>query len=249
MKKHPILYLRGFKEQFDETFLLIRSVTGNKQFSFFILSSTLFFVSFFFIYQGFINRSNSIQIFFFIVGILLFFFALIFMVTAYSDKFPELGSGKVVQATEKSISVNEESNVFDIEFLEKLFAIIEKHKIYSKSNGQFGLSGYRFKSKTQLAVLLNLIMFDSHSKKFSNVNQKVFLKSFKEHFKNHYCLDDQKFKEEIDFSDSYFSANIKKTLFEFDKMNISKIVGVNSQSEYFELYNEFSKILIAENIS
>ncbi len=170
------------------------------------------------------------------------------MVTAYSDKFPELRSGKVLQVTEKSISANEELKVFDIEFLEKLFVIIEKHKVYGITNGQFGLSGYRFKSKTQLAVLLNLIMFDSHSKKFSNINQKVFLKSFKEHFKKHYCLDDQKFKEEIDFSDSYFSANIKKSLFEFDKMNFSKIVSVNSQSEYFELYNEFRKILIFENI-
>lgn len=170
------------------------------------------------------------------------------MATAYSDKFPELHSGKVLQTTDKNIIASEESNVFDIEFLEKLFGTIEKHKVYVKNYGQFGLPGYRFKSKTQLAVLLNLIMFDSHSKKFSNVNQKVFLKSFKEHFKKHYCLDDQKFKEEIDFSDSYFSANIKKTLFEFDKTNISKIVGVNSQSEYFELYNEFSKILIAENI-
>ncbi|MBF4517842.1 hypothetical protein IRZ71_15865 [Flavobacterium sp. ANB] len=249
MKKHPILYLQGFKEQFDETFIFVRSLAENKQFSFFILSFALFFASFFFIYLGFTDKSNSLQIFYFTVGVLLFFFALIFIVIAYSDKFPELNTGKVLNTTVRNINANEESNVFDVEFLEKLFTVIEKHSIYGKHKERFGLQGYRFKSKTQLAVLLNLIMFDSHSKKFSNVNQKVFLKSFKEHFKKHYCLNDQQFKEEIDFSDAYFSSNIKINLFKFDKMNIRKIIGLNNQSEYFELYNEFSKILIAENIS
>ena len=64
MKKHPILYLQGFKEQFDETFLFVRSVAENKQFGFFILSFALFFASIFFIYLGFIVNSNSLQIFY-----------------------------------------------------------------------------------------------------------------------------------------------------------------------------------------
>ncbi|MFH6969843.1 hypothetical protein [Flavobacterium sp. FlaQc-28] len=246
MKKHPILYLQGFKEQFDETFLFVRSVAENKQFGFFTLSFALFFASIFFIYLGFIVNSNSLQIFYFIVGILLFFFALIFIVIAYSEKFPQLNKGKVLDVVDRNIS--EESIVFDAEFLEKLFNVLEKYSIYEKNKERFGLPSFRFKSKTQLAVLLNLILFDSHSENFSKINQKVFLKSFKENFKKRYSVDDKKFKEEIDFSESYFSANIKKTLFDFDKRNISKIVGVNKQSEYFDLYNEFSKILIAENI-
>lgn len=241
MKKRIKLHLEGFETKFDETIFFMQSINRSNKNYFFLWSVTIFIGSLFFLYVGFISDSKFFQIFFFTTCIMLFLFAIRFVIMSYSEKKPR---SNTIDEYERDGDLN----VFDIEFLEKLFAILEKNKIYDKANGQFGLPGYRFKSKTQLAVLLNLIMFDSHSKKFSNVNQKDFLKSFKEHFKKHYCLEDKNFKEEIDFSDSYFSANIKKNLFVFDKMNISKIAGLNSQSEYFELYNEFRKTLIFENI-
>lgn len=251
MKKHPILYLQGFKEQFDETFLFVQSINKSIKYGYFFWSIAMFIGSFFFLYLGFINDSKLLQIVYFIAGILLFLFAILFVTVAYSEKFPQLDTAKIPKSENTGIDENaiiEELNIFENEFLEKLFNILEKHNVYGKNKEKFGLPGFRFRSKTQLAVFLNLIMFDSHGKKFSVVNQKVFLKTFKEHFKKHYCLNEQKFKQDIDFSESYFSTNIKKNLFEFDKMNLSKIVGLNEESEYFELYNEFSKILIAENI-
>jgi len=248
MKKHPILYLQVFKEQFDETFLFVQSINKNIKYGYFLWSVTLFLGSSLFLYLGFIDKSQSLQIFYFISGIFLFFFALIFIVVAYSEKFPQLNSGKVLKTANRNFESNEESNVFDTEFLEKLFIILEKHNVYEKEKESFGLSSFRFKSKTQLAVLLNLIKFDSHSKSLLNINQKVFLKCFKKQFKKYYCIDDQKFKNEFDFSDAFFSTNIKRDLFKFEKRDISKIVGLNEESEYFGLYNEFSKILKTEKL-
>lgn len=116
--------MQTFEEQFEETFLFVRSIVESKQFSFFIFGFALFFASFFFIYLGFIGKSNSLQIFYFTVGVLMFFFALIFIIIAYLKKFPQLKSKKVILQYEQNlnddIEIRKEENSIEYQF-KKLF--------------------------------------------------------------------------------------------------------------------------------
>ncbi|WP_123887378.1 hypothetical protein [Flavobacterium aquidurense] len=128
----------------------------------------------------------------------------------------------------------------------ELFEIFSEKEIYKKGKGNFGLERYSFESKTQLAVILCVIKFDSHKHKFSNLPQNKFLLTFKENFKNGFSLGDKEFKDKIDFTESFFSS-IKKDLFEFDKMN-NNILRLNQNSQYYQLYNDFLKILITKDI-
>lgn len=127
-----------------------------------------------------------------------------------------------------------------------IFEMFSENEIYKKGKGTFGLESYSFESKTQLAVILCVIKFDSHKHKFSNLPQKKFLLTFKENFKNGFSLVDKEFKDKIDFTESFFSS-IKKDLFEFDKMN-NNILRLNQNSQYYQLYNDFLKILITKDI-
>lgn len=148
---------------------------------------------------------------------------------------------KVESNEESQKNSNDEDNL-----MTGIFEMFSENEIYKKGKGTFGLENYSFESKTQLAVILCVIKFDSHKHKFFNLAQKTFLLKFKENFKNGFSLGDKEFKDKINFTESFFSS-IKKDLFEFDKMN-NNILRLNQNSQYYQLYNDFLKILIAKNI-
>lgn len=141
---------------------------------------------------------------------------------------------------------NQKNNNDEDNLMTGIFEMFSENEIYKKGKGTFGLESYSFESKTQLAVILCVIKFGSHKDKFSNLPQNKFLLTFKENFKNGFSLGDKEFKDKINFTESFFSS-IKKDLFEFDKMN-NKNFQLNQNSQYYQLYNDFLKILTIKDI-
>lgn len=238
MKKHPILYLAVFKRQFEETALCFQSIFKTDKFGYYFLVSIILFISsVFFFYLGFVNDSTFFQVSFFISSFFLLVMAVLFLTLSYSKKFPQLNSAKNHSKKENSISENDgaakKSNTFDDEFIDKLSIVLEKYKIYGKEREKFGLPNFEFESKTQLTVLLIVIKFNSHKDRFSNINQKLFVEDFKYHL------------EYISVTYAWFST-VKTDLFLFNRKK--NILDLNEHSQYYKLYNEFSKIILTENI-
>ncbi|WP_173967976.1 hypothetical protein [Flavobacterium collinsii] len=132
-----------------------------------------------------------------------------------------------------NIENSSSKNIFSNEIITILSKIINENRMPDESGRSvFGISSFqKTKSKTQLAILLNLVKEDLFKDEYAGIGDKKFIDAFFDKI------------EAEPITHQYF-GQIKNDIIIFKR---KKFESINEDSDYYNLYEKFKDILIANN--